>query len=154
MKPLLGTGEESDKDNRFYSEFLPIWEKLNLLTPLYNKVRNYVTRKPYSIEKYKLNFESPQLLGGWDKNKEKDCLSVLLRKDGKYFLGVMNKPNNKIFEQFPCDGECYEKVVYKLLPGANKMLPKVFFSKSISLTVRPQNSEIRSPVWKRMKIAS
>lgn len=27
-------------------------------------------------------------------------------------------------------GECYEKMEYKLLPGANKMLPKVFFSKS------------------------
>lgn len=130
VKPLLGTGEEADKDNRFYGEFMPIWEQLNLLAPLYNMVRNYVTRKPYSIEKIKLNFESSQLLGGWDKNKEKDCLSVILRKDGKYYLGVMDKGSNKIFDKFPAEGECYEKMVYKLLPGANKMLPKVFFSKS------------------------
>lgn len=113
VKPLLGIGEEADKDNLFYGEFMPIWEQLNLLTPLYNKVRNYVTRKPYSVEKIKLNFESPQLLGGWDKNKERDCLSVLLRKDGKYYLGVMNKSNNRVFDKFPCDGECYEKMVYK-----------------------------------------
>lgn len=130
VKPLLGTGEEADKDNRFYGEFMPIWEQLNMLIPLYNMVRNYVTRKPYSIEKVKLNFESPQLLGGWDKNKEKDCLSTILRKDGKYYLGVIDKHNTKIFDNYPADGEHYEKMVYKLLPGANKMLPKVFFSKS------------------------
>ena len=130
VKPLLGTGEEADKDNRFYGEFMPIWEQLNMLTPLYNMVRNYVTRKPYSIEKIKLNFESSLLLGGWDKNKEKDCLSVILRKDSKYYLGVIDKRNTKIFDNYPADGECYEKMVYKLLPGANKMLPKVFFSKS------------------------
>lgn len=113
VKPLLGTGEEADKDNRFYGEFMPIWEQLNLLTPLYNMVRNYVTRKPYSIEKVKLNFESPQLLGGWDKNKEKDCLSVILRKDGKYYLGVIDKHNTKIFNKYPANGDCYEKMVYK-----------------------------------------
>lgn len=143
VKPLLGTGEEADKDNRFYGEFMPIWEQLNMLTPLYNKVRNYVTRKPYSIEKVKLNFESSQLLGGWDKNKENDCLSVILRKDSKYYLGIMDKGNNKIFDTYPADGECYEKMVYKLLPGANKMLPKVFFSKSRIDEFNPSNEVLR-----------
>lgn len=130
VKPLLGTGEEPDKENRFYGDFMQIWDQLNLLTPLYNKVRNYVTRKPYSVEKIKLNFESSQLLGGWDKNKERDCLAVVLRKNGNYYLGIMDKANNKVLDHFPCDGDCYEKMEYKLLPGANKMLPKVFFSKS------------------------
>ncbi len=113
IKPLLGTGEENNKDNRFYSELAQIWEQLNVLTPLYNMVRNYVTRKPYSIEKVKLNFDSPQLLSGWDKNKEKDCLSVILRKNGNFYLGIIDKQNNKIFDEFPTDGECYEKMVYK-----------------------------------------
>ena len=143
VKPLLGTGEEADKDSRFYGEFMPIWEQLNILTPLYNMVRNYVTRKPYSIEKVKLNFESPQLLGGWDKNKEKDCLSVILRKDNKYYLGVIDKYNTKIFDNYPADGDCYEKMVYKLLPGANKMLPKVFFSKSRIDEFNPSNEVLR-----------
>lgn len=113
VKPLLGTGEEADKDHRFYGEFLPIYEQLSLLTPLYDKVRNYVTRKPYSTEKVKINFDSSQLLGGWDKNKERACLSVILRKDGKYYLGVMDKHNNKVLDNYPCDGECYEKMEYK-----------------------------------------
>ena len=143
VKPLLGTGEEAEKDNRFYGEFIPIWEQLNLLTPLYNMVRNYVTHKPYSIEKVKLNFESPQLLGGWDKNKQKDCISIILRKGCKYYLGIIDKHNAKIFDYYSADGDCYEKMVYKLLPGANKMLPKVFFSKSRIDEFNPSDEVIR-----------
>ena len=132
LMELLGTGDEAGKDERFYGEFAQIWEQLDRITPLYNMVRNYVTRKPYSTDKFKLNFESAALLGGWDKNKEPDCLSVILRKDEQYYLGIINKNHKKIFENdiLPCEGECYDKMVYKLLPGANKMLPKVFFSAS------------------------
>ncbi|MBU1900830.1 type V CRISPR-associated protein Cas12a/Cpf1 [Patescibacteria group bacterium] len=102
----------------------------------YNKVRNYLTKKPYSEEKWKLNFENSTLADGWDKNKESDNSAVLLKKDSQYFLALMKKGNNKIFDDknnqyFIKDIEKgkYEKVTYKLLPGANKMLPKVFFSK-------------------------
>ncbi|MDD2204266.1 MAG: type V CRISPR-associated protein Cas12a/Cpf1 [Bacteroidales bacterium] len=132
IKPLLGNGDESDKDERFYGEFSAILEIIDSITPLYNKVRNYATRKPYSDEKIKLNFENSTLLDGWDVNKEPDNTNVILRKDGLYYLGIMNKKYNKIFESenIKSGGECYEKMDYKLLPGANKMLPKVFFSKS------------------------
>lgn len=132
IKPLCGSGEELDKDELFYGSFQIIWDELDTVTPLYNKVRNWLTRKPYSTEKIKLNFDNSQLLGGWDVNKEPDCTGVLLRKDGFYYLGIMDKKSNHIFETdlTPSDGECFDKIDYKLLPGANKMLPKVFFSKS------------------------
>lgn len=132
IKPLLGNGDEADKDNEFDARLRVVWDALDIITPLYNKVRNWLTRKPYSTEKIKLNFENAQLLGGWDVNKEPDCTSVLLRRDGMYYLAIMNKRANRAFdiEELPSDGDCYEKVDYKLLPGANKMLPKVFFSKS------------------------
>lgn len=132
IKPLLGSGEENEKDELFYGSFLLMWDELDTITPLYNKVRNWLTRKPYSTEKIKLNFDNSQLLGGWDVNKEPDCTGVLLRRDNFYYLGIMNKKANRIFDSdvTPSDGECYEKIDYKLLPGANKMLPKVFFSKS------------------------
>lgn len=132
IKPLLGSGEENEKDELFYGSFQMMWDELDTVTPLYNKVRNWLTRKPFSTEKIKLNFDNSQLLGGWDVNKEPDCTGVILRKDGYYYLGIMDKKSNRIFETdvTPSDGECYDKIDYKLLPGANKMLPKVFFSKS------------------------
>lgn len=132
IKPLLGNGDEANKDNDFDARLRAVWDSLDVITYLYNKVRNWLTRKPYSTEKIKLNFENSQLMGGWDMNKEPDCTSVLLRKDGLYYLAIMDKKSNHAFDidKLPCDGDCYEKVDYKLLPGANKMLPKVFFSKS------------------------
>lgn len=132
IKPLLGSGDEVEKDNDFDSQLKTIWNALDIVTPLYNKVRNWLTRKPYSEEKIKLNFDNAQLLAGWDVNKEPDCTSVLLMKDGNYYLAIMDKRANHAFDidTLPCEGECYKKVDYKLLPGANKMLPKVFFSRS------------------------
>ena len=132
IKPLLGSGEEADKDNSFCAQLINVWESLDVITPLYNKVRNWLTRKPYSTKKIKLNFENAQLLGGWDMNKETDYTSVLLRKGNFFYLAIMDKRYNHAFDfdKLPCDGDCYEKIDYKLLPGANKMLPKVFFSKS------------------------
>lgn len=131
VKPLLGMGDESDKDERFYGELASLWTELDTVTPLYNMIRNYMTRKPYSEKKIKLNFENPQLLGGWDANKAKDYATIILRRNGMYYLAIMDKDSKKLLgKTMPSDGECYEKMVYKLLPGANKMLPKVFFAKS------------------------
>lgn len=132
IKPLNGTGSESGRDGRFYGDFDELYGILDKVTPLYNMVRNYVTRKPYSEEKIKLNFDNSTLLAGWDVNKERDNSGVILRKGGLYYLAIMDKKFNKSFDMdsLPCEGECYEKMDYKLLPGPNKMLPKVFFSKS------------------------
>lgn len=131
IKPLACIN--SNCDPLFYGEFIYKWEFINNnLNPLYNKVRNYLTRKPYSDKKIKLNFQNSTLLSGWDLNKEVDNTSIILRKEGLYYLAILNPKYNKVFasQDLPCDGDCYEKMVYKLLPGANKMLPKVFFSKS------------------------
>jgi len=106
------------------------------IVQVYNKIRNYLTRNPYSKERWKLNFENPTLANGWDKNKESDNSTVILRKDGKYFLGIMAKGHNKIFDdRFKQDfsnglkdGK-YEKVIYKFFPDQAKMFPKVCFSK-------------------------
>jgi hypothetical protein len=101
----------------------------------YNKIRNYLTKKPYSEEKWKLNFGNPTLANGWDKNKEADNTAIILRKDHKYYLGVMKKGKNQIFvdrnrSQFQSDknNDYYEKLVYKLFPDPSKMMPKVCFS--------------------------
>lgn len=146
VKPLLGNGTESEKDSQFYGEFTPLWEALDQITPLYNMVRNRMTQKPYSNEKIKLNFDNSTLLAGWDLNKEADNTCTLLRKDGNYYLVIIDKRNNKVLkpENLVSDGDCYEKMEYKLLPGANKMLPKVFFSKSRIDEFKPSESVLRN----------
>jgi len=145
IKPLLGKGNESDKDERFYGEFTVLWTTLDQITPLYNKVRNYMTRKPYSIEKIKLNFENSTLLDGWDVNKEEANASILFEKQGNYYLGIMDKNHNKIFRKIPKakTNDIFQKVNYKLLPGASKMLPKVFFSNKNIDSFNPSEDILR-----------
>ena len=136
IKPLaLPKDTVLEKDEHFYNPFVIGYEQMQLLIPLYNKVRNYATQKPYSEEKFKLNFENSTLLSGWDVNKEETNTSILFIKEGIYYLGVMDKDHNKIFRDIPKarSNSVYQKINYKLLPGASKMLPKVFFSdKNIS----------------------
>lgn len=125
IKPLLGSGEENEKDELFYGMFQLIWDELDTVTPLYNKVRNWLTRKPYSTEKIKLNFDNAQLLDGWDENKETANASIILCKDGGYYLGIFNKDYRKLLGlPMPSNGECYDKVVYKFFKDITTMVPK------------------------------
>ena len=145
VKPLTGTGKEFYKDETFYGQFLPIMENIQKVDKVYDKTRNYLTQKPYSKDKIKLNFDNPQLLGGWDRNKETDYRCVLLRDKTNYYLGIMDKGSNKAFEDKHFDGEkaFYEKMKYKLLPDPSKMLPKVFFAKSNMDYFNPSNEIIK-----------
>jgi CRISPR-associated protein Cpf1 len=125
-------------DSHFYNDFNEIFEEIRQIIPLYNKVRNFVTKKPFSTKKFKLNFENSTLADGWDENKEKDNYVIILRKfntqkkDYNYYLGIMSGEDKKIFEKIEPiiskKEDCFEKIKYKLLPGPDKMLPKVFFS--------------------------
>ena len=120
---------EEEKDTSFYSKLDEIIEKLEGITALYNKVRNFVTKKPGEVKKFKLNFDCPTLANGWDENKESANDAILLRKENKYYLGIFNPKDKPKFSKEECSEDIYyEKMVYKLLPGPNKMLPKVFFS--------------------------
>ena len=145
LKPLSGAGKEADKNEMFYGAFLPILDAIGGIDRLYDKIRNYVTQKPYTTDKIKLNFNSSQLLSGWDQNKEPDNLSILLRKGQSYFLAIMDKKHNKSFKDisFEPSEDCYQKIVYKLLPGPNKMLPKVFFAKSNIAKFAPSEEIMR-----------
>lgn len=145
--PKKEGGEMPEKDTAFYNGYDELLRHLDATAvPLYNKVRSFMTRKPYSVEKFKLNFENVQLLAGWDVNKEADNTSVILRKDGLYYLAIMDKKHNKVMAKAPKaeqGTDAFEKMNYKLLPGANKMLPKVFFSKSRMEEFGPSDEVLR-----------
>lgn len=127
IKPLLGKGDEADKDNSFYGEFTPMWDALDEnLTPLYNKVRNYMTRKPYSTEKFKLNFESSYFLNGWSPDYETKA-GLLFKKEGYYYLGVNNKKltedeKNKI----KTTESNAKRIILDFQKPDNKNIPRLF----------------------------
>jgi CRISPR-associated protein Cpf1 len=141
---VLVVPEEYDVDKSFYNEFIPLYEELDTLFLLYNKVRNYLTQKPSDAKKFKLNFETPSLADGWDQNKERANKAILLFKDGLSYLGIMNAQNMpNLNQKWPADESHYSKMVYKLIPGPNKMLPKVFFSKKGLDTFNPSRHILR-----------
>lgn len=128
LKPLIGGQEEPNKDELFYVELLRIWEELDAITLLYNKVRNYITQKPYSLEKVKLNFNKSTLLSGWSINKEPDNLGIILIKDGLFYLGIMNDKHNKIMHDAPeANTSCvYQKMEYMQLNSPYMQIPRNF----------------------------
>lgn len=143
---------EKERSEEFYTPFEAYYgsedDFSREIIRMYGNFRNYLTKKPYSEEKWKLNFQNSTLLDGWDLNKEADNYGVILREksSGKYFLALpANKKENHIFDKtknkllFESDGAGWEKMEYKYLPGPNKMLPKVAFAKTNLLsTDNPQ----------------
>ncbi len=85
----------------------------------YDLVRNYLTKKPQDDakeNKLKLNFNNSSLMDGWDMNKEHDNAAVILRKNGLYYLGIIDKKHKKILDnkESELNEKCYyEKMDYK-----------------------------------------
>ena len=70
VKPLLDKGAGVEKDNRFYGDFIPLWEFLDNITPLYDMVRNRMKKKICSDEKIRLFFDNKnKFLNGWVDSK-------------------------------------------------------------------------------------
>ena len=120
-------GDVYEKDSGFYEEFDKQFEELERIISLYNRVRNYITQKSYSVEKFKLNFENPTLADGWDLNKETDYTAILFRRGGLFYLGVMDKNHNKLFENVEeaSGDDFYEKMIYKQISDASKDVPNL-----------------------------
>ena len=91
VRPLMGSGEEAEKDEVFYGDFTPLYETLSeTITPLYNKVRSYLTKKPYSLDKFKLNFGNPaSILKGWT-NPDANSGALFCDDEQNYFLAILD----------------------------------------------------------------
>ncbi len=117
--------------NDFYVCLDGVLKSFKEFDKIYDQIRNYVTQKPFSQEKIILKFDYGTLCDGWDINKEKDNHAVLLKKGNLYYLGITAKDCLDLNELDEDNGaDYYEKLIYKLVPGSIKMLPKVFFAKS------------------------
>ncbi len=137
-KSLVGTNKETNRDEFFYGKLYLILDKLYLIDKIYDKVRNYMTKKSYSHDKYKLYFKNVQCAEGWDINKEKDYRSALFVKEDQYYLAIIDKnaenamvlqDDSKVVE--PSTKNAYKKMILKQIPNAQKYV-------SIK-QIRPQN---------------
>jgi len=146
----------------WYSSINDFLHNYNVIS-IYNMTRNHVCKKAYSTDKIKINFNHNTLLDGWDRNKESANRSIIFEKNELFYLGIMTENSNTIFDYDILPGDTkkkktikqdlfskviasesessYRKMNYKLLPGPNKMLPKVFFAKS-NLNVFQPSSKI------------
>lgn len=135
---VLTVPEDYELDTDFYNEFIPLCSELQNLIFLYNRVRNFLTRKPSDVKKFKLNFESPSLADGWDQNKEMKNNAILLFKDCKSYLGILNTRNKPDLRKVgKGKAPYYCKMIYKLLADPAKDLPHTFFSKKGIDTYHP-----------------
>lgn len=145
IKPLRGKGDEAEQDTSFYEIYDELYEKLSQVIPLYNRTRNYLTRKPFSTKKLKLNFGSPTLMGGWSRDKERVSRSCILRRDGWHYLAILDKTGLDAFKNPPAgtEGHSYEKMYYDLFGDASKMLPKIAFAASNAELYQPTDEILR-----------
>ena len=126
IKPLLGSQKEAEKDNIFYGRFEPAYEMLDNITLLYNKVRNYLTQKPYSIEKIKLSFNNSVFLNGWDPEMNTKS-GQIIQLNGKYYLAIVDKKFSKEQLEFLHTGECQaNRLIIDFQKPDNKNTPRLF----------------------------
>ncbi|MDR2904540.1 MAG: type V CRISPR-associated protein Cas12a/Cpf1 [Helicobacteraceae bacterium] len=114
FSPFIVKNKKLDKDAEFYNELEELSEELFdvEILDLYNQTRNYITQRPYSVEKFKLNFKNSQLLKGFSRNEEEVKCGVFLRRKDEYFLAIINTENKKLFKNkaiYSKDGE-FEKM--------------------------------------------
>lgn len=133
LAAVFKTDDSMSKDPDFYSLYDSSLNSLREIVYTYNKVRNHATKKAFNQEKFKLNFENSQLCGGWDTNKEKDYTSILLTKDGRFYLGIMNKNNKPQIDAAFTENtqNVYRKMVYKYFPDFSKMFIKCAITKDV-----------------------
>ena len=108
--PLHMKNVEENSDTDFYNAYDQIYEQLDKATSLYNRVRNRLSRKSYSNNKYPIYFENnSKLLGGWPDSCTENSDNgtqyggYLFRKlngigEYDYFLGI--SANVKLFRRF------------------------------------------------------
>ena len=128
MKLFLGTGKEELKDENFYGEVVPLYDRVCEVDKLYDKVRNYMTQKPYKTNKIKLNFNCSSFFSGWAQDYSTKG-TIIIRRDNKYYLAIIDK---KLSEEeksilFNTGGDSStSRVVYDFQKPDNKNTPRLF----------------------------
>lgn len=116
---------EEQKDSNFYSQLDGILADIAEIVPLYNKVRNFVTKKPGEIKKIKLNFECSSFLNGWATEFGTKDAHIFIYNN-KYYLGIFDrKLSEEDIELLKNSGNC-KHLIYDFQKPDNKNTPRLF----------------------------
>lgn len=143
VRPLLGSGNENNRDDVFYSDFVRLYEETdNIITPLYNKVRNFVTKKDYSTDKFKINFGSPNLLTGWS-DPEQYRGALFMGNENEYYLGIIPKNTKPICFANDKEDTGIKHIVYNYVSNPTKDLPNLMVEngKTVRYVGKKENGE-------------
>lgn len=150
-----------DLDDRFYNavdigylnfygdtaEFKSAYEEI---VQGYNILRNYITKKPYSTDKWLLNFDIQALAEGWDKNLEDVRGTVIFRKNGRYYLGIMHREHRDLFsEKFKqefLNGD-FEKIEYKQIANPAFDIYNLILNNDGKIVKRSTKKETKETEW-------
>lgn len=122
-------GEELDKDADVYAMLDELLNELSEIVPLYNKVRNYVTRKNYSLDKMRVMFERSDFLGGWGQSFDtKEAL--IFQKENLYYIGVVERKYaatevDYLYADIDNNNRAI-RFVYNFQKADNKNIPRTF----------------------------
>lgn len=116
---------EEQKDSNFYSKLDEILSDLAEIIPLFNKVRNFVTKKPGEVKKVKLNFECSSFLNGWATDFGTKDAHIFIHNN-KYYLGIFDKKLSEDDIDFlKKSGNC-KHLIYDFQKPDNKNTPRLF----------------------------
>ena len=137
-----------DRDAQFYAAYDAVTDAMSDISLVYNRVRDYATRRTYSTRKLQLHFGLTTLGAGWDANKEGSNGMIMLRKGDSYYIGIAHKPAKKLLKTIPvaADGEPYcEKMVYRQARSAMMALPKSYIvAKAFAARLEEERPDVLS----------
>lgn len=137
---------EEQKDSNFYSKYDEILIQLSEIIPLYNKVRNFVTKKLGESKKVKMMFDCSSLLSGWGTDFGTKEAHIFIDRNN-YYLGIVN---NKLSQEDivalkQSGNKMVEKVVYDFQKPDNKNTPRLFI-RSKGENYSPAVSQYNLPI--------
>lgn len=93
IEHLTKYNQNPDGGDANFSNQIEAYLTSSVTVDYYNAFRNYLTKKPFSTAKFKLNFDNGMLMGGWSDGQEKIKGAAILRRGENYFLAILLKRN-------------------------------------------------------------
>lgn len=138
----------SEFDEDFYSAFNAAYQKLGIIINIYNRIRNYVTKRDdISRDKIRQFLGCSSLLNGWENdNNYHNNGAVLFSNENDFYLAKLNeKLNPNDIEKLKKDKSVAYRYIYRMQKPDNKTIPKNFI-RSKGTNYAPAIKEYNLPI--------